>query len=255
MIPYYQITDFPIGPVTVHTYGLFVGLGFAVALMLGAREAQRRELSENRFLALAFAIFIGAVVGARLLFVFSNWEIFAGQLSEIFALWHGGMSFSGGMLGAILLGGGYLYFSKVSLPRYLDVVAAIFPAGYAIGRIGCNMIKDHWGKITDVPWAVPLNGQLRHDVTMYEILIGVVLFAIFWPLRKRITQPGLYGALVLGAYAILRFWADFYRATDLLDADPRYGGLTIAQYFMVAFLLTSVALIVYQLRKRGRQRA
>lgn len=255
MIPYYQITEFQLGPVTVHTYGLFVGLGFAVALILGAREAQRRELSENQFLSLAFAIFIGAILGARLLFVFSNWEIFAGQVSEIFALWHGGMSFSGGLLGAILLGGAYLYFSKAAVGKYLDTVAAVFPAGYAIGRIGCNMIKDHWGKITDVPWAVSLNGQLRHDVTMYEVLIGVVLFAIFWPLRKRFTQPGLYGALVLGAYAVLRFIVDFYRATDLLDSDARYGGLTVAQYFMIFFVLLSAAITIHLLRKRGQQNA
>lgn len=248
VIPYYQIEQFSLGPVVIHTYGLFVGLGFAVGLWLANRERVRRNLDENIYYTTALLLFVGAIVGARLLFVFSNWSLFSAVPSEIIRLWHGGLSFSGGIVGALVLAIIYLRNKKVVLAHYLDAIAAGFPLAYAVGRIGCNMIKDHWGRITTVPWAVSYQGQLRHDNTMYEILIGVVLFVIFWPLRKKISTPGRYATLVFMSYAALRLWSDVYRATDLPASDPRYFGLTVAQYFMIVFLLVGASVLIFQSR-------
>lgn len=231
MLPYYQYTVYHIGPVTLQVWGTLVAIGLAVALFLGFNESKRRSLNPDYFLSMSLWAILTALVFSRVFYVVLFWNDYSHNLPAAFEVWNGGMVAYGGVIGALLAMYCYSKIRKIDFLGYLDVVALVFPAGYAIGRIGCHLIRDHMGKITDVPWGFVVSpGIARHDTAIYSILVGLVLFVIFWPLRKKAFQTGTLTVLVAFLYAGTRFIIDNFRAEDIVGSDPRFLGLTISQY-------------------------
>lgn len=245
MLPYYQFTTYHIGPVTLQVWGTFVAMGIAVSLFLGYRECKRRGLSPDSFLSLALWSTVAALIVARLFYVALFWGDFSSQLWNIVAVWKGGMVVYGGLLGAVVCMWLYARYQKLDFLRYLDVVALVFPAGYAIGRIGCHLIRDHMGKLTSVPWGfVVSQGQVRHDTAIYSILVGLVLFLIFWPRREKFIRKGQATLWIAFLYSLSRIIIDNFRAIDIPGSDPRFFGLTISQYISVFVCIVCGYLLV-----------
>lgn len=238
MLPYYQFTVYHIGPVTLQVWGTLVAIGLAVALFLGFYESKRRGLDPDYFLSMSLWAIVAALFFSRVFYVALFWNDYSHNLPAVFKVWNGGMVAYGGVFGAMFALYCYSRMRKINFIRYLDVVALVFPAGYAIGRIGCHLIRDHMGKITHVPWGfLVAPGIARHDTAIYSILVGLVLFLIFWPLRKRTFQPGTLTVLIAFFYAGTRFIIDNFRAEDIVGSDPRFFGLTISQYISaIAFI-------------------
>jgi phosphatidylglycerol:prolipoprotein diacylglycerol transferase len=252
MLPYYQFTVYHVGPLTLQVWGTFVALGIAVSLYLGYKEIQERQLSLDHFLSMALWAIAMALVVARLLYVVLFWRDFSGDMLQVFALWNGGMVAYGGVAGALAAFFVYCRLRHVDFLQYLDVIALVFPLGYAIGRIGCHLIRDHMGKLTHVPWGyIVAPGEVRHDTAVYSILAGTVIFFIFWPNRYRFKTKGVATLWVVLAYGVTRFVIDIFRATDLPGSDPRFFGLTISQFISGAAVLLSIFLLF---RLRGVQK-
>ncbi len=150
------------------------------------------------------------------------------------------MIWSSGLLLSLISSYIYLKKNKLDILKYLDVFAIAVPLGHAIARIGCYLIGDHIGKLTNVPWAISLNGS-THPVVLYEIILLLSIFLVLYNLKDKNLEKGSLFAIYLLSYSLGRFVIDFFRT------DPLYYGLTIAQYFCIIMFLTMI--IFVSLRK------
>jgi phosphatidylglycerol:prolipoprotein diacylglycerol transferase len=185
---------------------------------------------------------LGVVLGGRIGYVlFYNPAYFAAHPSQIFVIWHGGMSFHGGFLGTIIA---LLLFARsrgIPMLSMLDVAAIVTPIGLFLGRIANFINSELWGRVTDVPWAFvfPNGGPLpRHASQLYEgTLEGIVLFAILLLMWRRgaLKYPGMIGGMFVGGYGVARIVSEFFREPD---AHIGYltGGLTMGMLLSIPML-------------------
>jgi len=204
---------------------------------------------------------LGVVIGGRIgnVLFYDPRYYFAHPL-EILMLWHGGMAFHGGMLGALV--GVILFARRYRVPwlTVLDLACLVAPIGIFLGRIA-NFIKPElWGRPTDVPWAMIFpgsDGQPRHPSQLYEAgLEGVVLFLIL-ALAIRLgalRRPGLTTGIFAIGYALARIFCEFYR-----QPDPQLGylwdGATMGQILSLPLIAAGVIFIAFALRRRQKAKA
>lgn len=256
MIPYFEFHVIPLGPIPIQVWGLFVALGIIAAAALLSRVLKREGLDQEIAWNLAFVAMIGAMVGARLGHVFFyDWDFYRSNLSEIVMVWKGGLSSYGGFLGGAGAALVWLRMKGAPLLQITDATLAALPLGWFIGRIGCFLIHDHPGTLTNSPFGVQFPDGARFDLGMIDGLIGLLVFAVAFPLYRAIGKkyPGVTTAVAIQLYAVLRFMADFLRATDLPNSDPRIYGFTPAQYasgvlFLIGDFLIVRAILAHQKR-------
>ncbi|MBN1102233.1 MAG: prolipoprotein diacylglyceryl transferase [Deltaproteobacteria bacterium] len=253
MIPYPQIGPdlFRIGPLHVRWYGLMYVLGFVASYLLIPRQDRSRAIGLQGGLvdALMFYVFIGLIAGARLGYVlfyqFHNLAEFLRHPIEIIAVWHGGMSFHGGLVGCIV--GGWLFCRVKKMPFWAvaDSVVVTAPIGLGLGRIGNFINGELFGRPTQVPWGMvfPLGGPLpRHPSQLYEaIMEGAILFALLWLLRRRPFRDGSMVGLFLFFYGAFRFFLEFFREPDI-QLGYILGPLTMGQVLSTGMILCAVAI-------------
>ena len=232
MIPYKIIGGplFSIGSFHVQPWGFMVAIGFLIGLWMIVMEAKKKNLEVETIYALALAMLAGGIIGARLLWIFTEAPKNL-SLMNYLNFWQGGLAWYGGLIGGFLLICLYSIWKKLNLWRYLDVIALGLPLGMAIGRVGCYLIGDHLGKGTVMPWAILMYGQLTHPVVLYEIILLLGIFGLLIYLRDKNLKEGSLFSMFIVSYSIGRFLIDFFRA------DPTYFGLTIAQYISIALFL------------------
>ncbi|HCW32827.1 MAG: prolipoprotein diacylglyceryl transferase [Candidatus Peregrinibacteria bacterium GW2011_GWE2_39_6] len=235
-IPFTKITTIPLGPIPIQAWGLMVALGMLVGLWVALKEADRRKIKREIILDLFIWIVLSSMIGGRLMYVALFWSDFSGDLVKIVKIWEGGMIFYGGIFAAILAVLIYLRKKKISFWKVADILSPGFAIGIFLGRIGCYLIGDHIGKIMGHPWfwgaVIPGDDRLRHEPSLYLSLNGLLMFAVLWSLRKRLTKPSQLTMVLFIWYGISRFILDFFRANDLPGnlSDPRFWGLTISQW-------------------------
>lgn len=237
MIPWWQWVSVSLGPVTIQVWGFFVALGMGVGLWLLKYTAPKLQLNHQVLRDLGFALIIGGLVGARVgHVVLYEPAFFVANPAEIIKVWHGGMSSFGSFVGAAL--GFWWGANRYGLPQKMWAAAAdalVWPSvvGWAIGRLGCLMIHDHLGAHSSCPLAIVTPTGPRLEMTLLELLGLLPLALGLWVTRQRAWPAGGRMVVVVIYYSLLRFWLDFYRATDLVVSDTRYLGLTPAQYFSI----------------------
>jgi phosphatidylglycerol---prolipoprotein diacylglyceryl transferase len=221
-----------LGPVTIAWHGLTIALGILAGGLVGSHEAKQRRMDPEPLLAMGMIVVVAALVGGKLYYVMEHGS---GLLSTR------GFTFYGGFIAAAL--GLAFYVRRNRLPvAYLDVIAVALPLGLAVGRIGDIINGEHFGPQTHFLLGVqnthPDADVPRHDVAyhsggLYEVLIGAVVFAIVWPLRKRLRRPTAMVWTVIALLAAGRFIEFFARS----DSKTLALGLETAQW-------TSLLLIV-----------
>jgi len=183
---------------------------------------------------------------------FYNPAYFLANLSKVFAVWEGGMSFHGGMLGAILGGAIYCKRFKKSFYEVGDVAMVSVPIGLGLGRLGNFMNGELFGRETDLPWCMifPTGGDIcRHPSQLYQAALeGIVLFLILWTLSKRkdLGRGVIFWSLIL-CYGFFRFLVEFAREPDA------HLGLLLGPFSMGQIL--SFPMIVLGLAMVWRQQA
>ncbi len=242
MIPYFELTSFALGPLTIHVWGLMVALGILAALAVSARLARARGLDEKIIWDVAPLVILGAFLGARAFHVLLyEPSFYFAHPFEILVIWNGGLSISGGLIGAVAMWVLALARRRVNILSYAEVIVFGLPLGTFIGRIGCFLTHLHPGKPTSfILGVVYPDGVVRHDLGLYLSLDGLALFALFLLLVKRRPPDGTFIVLYLLWYGAARFMLDFFRATQGTIVDTRYFGLTPAQYFSVLLFFAGV---------------
>ncbi|MBU1137308.1 prolipoprotein diacylglyceryl transferase [Patescibacteria group bacterium] len=247
MIPYFSYTQIHLGPITLYTWGLFIGLAFLAGYLWALREGREQGIGEKTIFWLSLVIFAGAIVGSRLAYLLQFPARYFSNPGEIFNLAAGGLAFYGGLGGALIFGWLYVKKNKFNFLKIADLMAPAAALGIFIGRIGCFLINDHQGAPANLPWAIHWSdGILRHPVALYLSLNGLILFLILLFLKRKLKEPGQPALVFLIYYAASRFLLDFTRASGTTLSDPRYLNLTISQWISLVILIV----ILFYLRKR-----
>jgi phosphatidylglycerol---prolipoprotein diacylglyceryl transferase len=232
-----------IGPLAVRWYGVMYLMGFTAAYFLVRYQLKTRKISINTQDIDSLFLFLlsGLVIGARLGYViFYNLGDYLKSPLEIFAVWHGGMSFHGGLIGSVA--GGLIFCRKYGADfwQLSDLIIVTAPIGLGLGRLGNFINGELYGRVTNVPWGMvfPSGGPMpRHPSELYEFLLeGVVLFSVLWLLRNRNLKAGTLTAVFLMLYGLFRFFVEFYR-----QPDPQIG--FILGYFTMGQILSSVMIL------------
>ncbi|MDE1997983.1 MAG: prolipoprotein diacylglyceryl transferase [Burkholderiales bacterium] len=225
--PHFNPIAVTLGPLKVHWYGLMYLVGFVAFYFLANRRAQRAPFvgagwDRQKVEDLLFVGVLGVVLGGRLGYVlFYKPDYYIDHLTEIFAVWQGGMSFHGGFLGVIAAM--YLYGRRQGMHFFevADLVAPCVPVGLAAGRIGNFINGELWGRAADpsLPWAMifPESGSNlpRHPSQLYEFgLEGVLLFTVLWIYGRKPRPLGAVSGLFMLGYGLMRFTAEYFREPD-----------------------------------------
>jgi phosphatidylglycerol:prolipoprotein diacylglycerol transferase len=240
-----------IGPITIAWHGLTIAIGILIGGVAVALDARRRGLDSERIYVIGMILVVGALVGGRAFYLVEH-----GDLDDPGA-WLGttGFTFYGGFIAAALGIAYYVRRQRLSL-SYLDAIAAGLPLGLAIGRIGDVINGEHYGPASNFflavrnthPDALTPNSELAyHSGGLYEVLIGAIVFAIVWPLRKRLEPwPLALMWLMLALLALGRFFEFFLRS----DSDDLALGLEIAQWTSLLLLAIAAVGACLTLRRR-----
>ncbi len=244
------------GPLVIRWYalayvaGLLLGWRYMLRLAEGEPKVMERQDVDD-FLLWAT---LGIILGGRLGYVlFYNAEYFLSRPLEIFAMWRGGMSFHGGLLG---VGAAIVLFSRrrrLNLLGVCDLIALVAPIGLFFGRVANFINGELFGRATDVPWAMvfPRGGPApRHPSQLYEAALeGLVLFLILLAIDRLTGARARHGLLIgvfLTGYGAFRFFVEFFREPDahlgLLVAGATMGQLLSLP--LVAFGLYLIAAAV-----------
>ena len=226
-----------------------MSLGFLFALFLSLEEIKRQNiqnLSRENIWDIMIIALVGMVVGGRALYVIFNFGEFE-NLAEIFYPQNGGLSLVGSIAISAMTVCVYAKIKKIDIWKLADVLIQGAVVALLFARVGCFLIYDHIGKITNLPWGrLYLDGTIRHPIILYHIISCVVILLIIRYFRLRKLKKGalfLIGAL---CYIVFRFALDFLRCSDLAICDSRYLNLTYTQWI----LLIITPFIVYLLLKR-----
>lgn len=233
MIPYFSFTEISVGPIALHVWGLLVAMGFVVGAYAAGWMAKQRKLQPAMIYDLVPWLAIAGMVGGRIGHVlFYEPGYFMQHPLEIFAIWQGGLSVYGGIFACGALGVGYLSWKRLSILAYADVLVFGLPFGKIFGRIGCFLIHDHPGTLTDFVLGVRYPDGVRHDLGLYLALNAFVLSMLFAWLARKPRPTGLYLAVFALWYGVSRFFLDFLRVVDV-----RYAVFTPGQYFSLVFVV------------------
>ncbi|WP_415892766.1 prolipoprotein diacylglyceryl transferase [Neptuniibacter sp. PT8_73] len=239
-----------LGPLQIHWYGLMYLIGFAAAWWLGVRRARLpgSGWTEEQISDLIFWGAMGVVLGGRMGYVlFYHLDRFLQDPLWLFAVWEGGMSFHGGLLGVIAAM--YLFGRKhgKSLFTMTDFVAPLVPIGLGAGRIGNFIGGELWGRVTDGPWGVvfPRGGDLpRHPSQLYEFALeGLVLFVVLWWFSSKPRPKMAVSGLFLLLYGLFRSLVEFVREPDAHLQFIAFEWLTMGQLLSLPMILLGVFLV------------
>ena len=215
-----------IGPLQIRYYGLFYALGFIIAYFLIAYLARKKELPLTKDDVADFIIYqvIGVVLGARIIYVlFYNPVFYINSPFEIIALWHGGLSFHGGLVGAVIATYVFCRKKKVEFYDIADITVVPVALGLALGRIGNFINAELYGRITDVSWCIDYSNNqyvkdlpqgCRHPSQIYESFKNFFIFAALWLIKDKKLPKGFMFWTFVALYGLLRTIVEFFRSPD-----------------------------------------
>lgn len=261
----YQALDpvaFSLGPLTVRWYALAYLAGFVCAGVVLWRTQRRWSLglTLDDVLSIMIGIVFGILIGARLFYVvFYGAGYYLENPLEIIMLNHGGMSFHGGLVGAVVGGSLVCWRLGISIPTVCDMGVIGAPIGLFFGRCANFVNGELWGKETDLPWGVMFEtggGVYRHPSQLYEAMLeGLVIFAVLYALSRRVPPrpQGTFMGTFLTLYGVFRFLVEFVRVPDA-QLGYLFGPITMGQLLSLPLVLLGIAILVVAHRLDRPQR-
>ena len=247
-----------VGPITLAWHAIFAALGILAGYWIARRYAPSAGVSAEDVDAIAVWGILGGIVGARVVFIIDNWELFGDSPLRVFQVWRGGMAVWGGIIGGVSAGIIAAFMARLRLPAMADVGGMGLILGQAVGRIGDLVNGEHHGLATDLPWAFKYtspntlatrdgfgNTFPEHPVSTYELLFDLVILGILIFLVRRWGGTGRVFWVYLSLYSLGRFLVSFLRV------DPPMGQLQLAQWLGLASMVLAAAVLVSSFMKKG----
>lgn len=253
-----------VGAFTVTSFGAMMAIAFLAGYQVIRKQLQGEGDGADLASDILLGGLVGGIIGAKIYYVLLYWQLTARDpFGMLFA--RGGLVWYGGLIGGAL---GVIYMThrrRARLPRIMDVTAPALALAYSIGRIGCFLVGDDYGRPTDswvgiaFPRGIPPTtaGNLRrsfgvgipdsvpdaqlltvHPTQLYEIAIAFVIFLVLWRLRLRKHATGWLFAWWMVLAGAERAFVEIFRAKD----DRFFGPLTLAQIF--SFVLIGLGLVL-----------
>ena len=243
--------------ISVRWYGLILVVAAAVAIWLAQREGRRRGIEPGVVSDAVIWVAGAALVGGRILYVLQN-EL--GTLAEhpvhLLMVWMGGLSFYGGLIGALIALVVFARRRGLSVVAVFDVAAPAAAIGQAIGHLGCLVGGDSYGLPTDLPWAVIYRNSAAmapqgiplHPTQAYEAILLGLLFVGLWLGRERLGRigEGAVAAAYLLGLAAIRFGLFYLR-----DEPAVLLGLKTAQLIGLGIAGLAIALFIVSRQARA----
>ncbi len=246
-----------IGPFPIHTYGFLIAMGFIAAVEVLRVLSNRAKLDTERVLEAAYRSLLVGFLGARTLFVITQWSEFSRDPVGIFKIWEGGFVFLGGPILVIP----YLiwYLSKFKIPVWslFDIAAPPLALGHAFGRLGCLAAGCCYGKPTGTSYGVKLyssivepylQGVPLHPTQLYEAgSLLVLFFGLLWILRRK-TFDGQVALSYLIAYPVIRSVIEVYRG-DMVRGFIIEDVLSTSQFISIFVFIGAVGMLAFRLKQ------
>ena len=245
-----------LGPVAIHWYGLTYLAAFVLFVVLGRLRLKHEPFASLREPAwtprdvedILFLGVLGVVAGGRIGYcVFYQPGYYLQHPLEVFAVWQGGMSFHGGLIGVLLAMVWYARSRGRPFLQVMDFVAPCVPTGLAAGRAGNFLNGELWGRVADpsLPWGMVFRGAgdlPRHPSQVYQFLLeGLLLFVLLWLYARKPRATGQVSAMFLLGYGVFRFVAEFFR-----EPDAHLGllslGMSMGQWLCIPMIVAGLVL-------------
>jgi len=245
------------GPLAVSPHGILTAVGFLLGARLLLGDTRRRGIPDDDMYAILTRAGVGALVGARAVYVVNHWSSYESPL-EWLRVWEGGISLLGGIAGALVAAAPVVRQRGLRFFPLMDLAAPWLPLGIAVGRVGDLVIADHLGEPTSLPFGFRCPavvdvgrtvgsscppGEVVHLTAAYDLLIAVCVAAVLVMLRRRLLRVGARTLLLGVLYGSGRF------AFDFLRADTRRLGLTGSQWTALALVVLAAFLLVRRRRR------
>jgi phosphatidylglycerol:prolipoprotein diacylglycerol transferase len=257
MIPYprFDPIAFELGPIQIHWYGIMYLLGFLAAWWLARLRALRpgSTWKVTDVDDLIFYCMLGVIFGGRIGYLlFYGWAEKWEHWWYPFAIWKGGMSFHGGLLGVLLAMTLFARKRGRAPADVYDFTVPLAPPGLFFGRIGNFINSELWGKPTTLPWGFNVNGVVRHPSQLYEALIeGLLLFVVLWWFTSRPRPRLAASGLFLLIYGAGRSVVETVRLPDEAISYLYGGWLTEGMLLCMPMILAGILLLAYAYRRRS----
>lgn len=247
----------------IHWYGVMYLVAFGAAYLLGSYRANKpgSGWTSDQVSDLIFWGAMGVVLGGRMGYVlFYNFDQFLQDPLWLFAVWEGGMSFHGGLLGVLVVLWVFARKQGKTFIQIGDFVAPLVPIGLGAGRVGNFIGGELWGRSADVPWAVVFprtaDGVARHPSQLYEALLeGLVMFAVLWWYSSKPVARGAVSGLFLLMYGLFRSFVEFFREPDSHIGFIAFGWLTKGQLLSLPMIVLGAGLMIWAYRQQGAKTA
>ncbi|EGH4467924.1 prolipoprotein diacylglyceryl transferase [Campylobacter lari] len=253
----FDVVAFEIFGLKVHWYGIMYVLALLVALMVAKYYAIKDNMGISKAMLDSYFIWveIGVILGARLGYILiydahtlwyltHPWQIFNPFYNGEFVGIRG-MSYHGAVVGFLIATYAFCKKNKQNLWKYLDLVAISVPCGYIFGRIGNFLNQELFGRATEVPWGIYVDGILRHPSQLYEAFLeGCVVFAILLLIKKYKKYNGELIAYYTILYALARFVCEFFREPDFGIGFVAFG-MSMGQILSLLMFLLGLFLSFY----------
>lgn len=270
MHPYiFQTTLFGLlhEPVSLHAYGLLIATGFLLAMTLTKRQAAREGEDPERMVDLTFYLLLSGLIGARVVFIFTQLSSFLADPLDIFMFWRGGLVWYGGFLGAVA----YLLYqsraSKIPFLKTVDILIPYMALAHGFGRLGCLFAGCCFGRPAELPWSIvfPAHSMAQsaqyaahqvgamapslpvHPTQLYEAGAEFAMFAFLVVMRQRKRFHGQLFLLWVSLYPIIRSIIEMYRG----DKDRGVYILSTSQYISIGVGLMALVLFFVLRSLRG----
>jgi phosphatidylglycerol:prolipoprotein diacylglycerol transferase len=242
-----------LGPLHVRWYGLMYLLGFLAAWWLARRRATRPGSTWTPVEVddLIFYCALGVILGGRIgwMLFYGTERILADPLS-VLRIWEGGMSFHGGLAGVLLALAMFANRRGKQLADVFDFTAPLPAIGFGAGRVGNFINGELWGKPTDVPWAVVVDGVPLHASQLYEALLeGLVLFVILWWFTAKPRPRWAPSGLFLLCYGVFRFGVEFVRVPDANRGYLFLDWVTMGQILSLPMIVAGLWMLAVAYRR------